>query len=446
MIADLVLNNAKTYFENDLVDCSLAVSEGKILRIGKEASMPKAVEKTDLKGFLVLPGLIDAHVHLRDEGKAYKEDFESGTAAAASGGFTTVLDMPNNCPVTMDSVALKNRIKIAEKKTLVNVAFYSEFPKELGEIRKILKEGAIAFKLFLAEQVGGLNIDDDNCLAAAFKILGKLGVPLAVHAEDKTLLRVAEEKLKRDNQHDVQAFLDAHSENVEVKAIERVLGIARKHGTKVHVCHLSTIKGLDAVCNEKREQPITCEVAPHNLLLSSIDLKREGTLAITMPPIREKRFASALWNGVKTGCIDIIASDHAPHTVEEKRKSNVWDVKVGIPGLETTLPLFLTEVNRGRLALGDLVRLMAEKPAEIFSLKHKGHIRKGYDADLTVVDLKRTYEIDAAKFRSKARYSPFGGWKVKGRPVKTFVNGLLVMDEGEIVAKLGSGKVVRRGS
>jgi len=163
-----------------------------------------------------------------------------------------------------------------------------------------------------------------------------------------------------------------------------------------------------------------------------------------MPPVRDRKNMDALWNGIKNGWIDILASDHAPHTIEEKTAESIWNVKVGIPGLETMLPLLLTQVKNRRLSIADLVRLMAEKPAEIFKLEDKGCLEEGRDADLTIVDLKQKYRVDASKFFSKAKYSPFNGWKVEGKPVKTFVNGKLVMDEGEIVAEAGSGKIIRR--
>jgi dihydroorotase len=279
----------------------------------------------------------------------------------------------------------------------------------------------------------------------ASKIVGSK-VPIAIHAEDKNLLKTAESELKRANSNNVEAFLKAHSESVEVKAVERLLNIAKQAKTRVHFCHVSTENGLKAIIDGKKSGLlITCEATPHHLLLSADDLRHKGTWALTMPPLREKRHVNALWTGIKNGWIDIFASDHAPHSLEEKEAKVVWDVKVGIPGLETTLPLLLTEVNRGRLTIADVVRLMAEKPAEIFKLKNRGSLKEGNKADLVVVDLRRKSKIDASKFRSKAKYSPFDGWKVEGKPVKTFVGGRLIMDEGEIIAEAGNGEIIGRG-
>jgi dihydroorotase len=297
----------------------------------------------------------------------------------------------------------------------------------------------------MAEQVGGLNIDDDHALAEAFRIANKLDVPVAAHAEDRATLKNAIEELKRSNHNDIEAFLEAHSEGVESKAVKRLLDIAKQTCARVHYCHLSTRNGLESIIGGKNSGlRITCEATPHHLLLSASDLKRIGTLAVTMPPVREAAHIDALWKGVKEGWVDTVGSDHAPHKLEEKENPNVWNVKVGISGLETALPLLLTEVNRGRISIANVVRLMAEKPAEIFKLEGKGSLKEGNRADLTVVDLKRKYKVDASKFHSKAKFSPFDGWNVQGKPVKTFVNGQLVMDDGEIVAEAGSGQVIRR--
>jgi dihydroorotase len=445
LIVDCVLNKAKAYLNQEIVDCSLAIEDGNIFKIGKETQMPKADEKIDLRNLLVLPGLVDSHVHLRDEGKAYKETFHSGTAAAAAGGITTVLDMPSNAPVTMSAETLKNRMQIAERSILVNVGFYSEFPNDLSQVKRIVAQGAVAFKLFMAEQIGGLNIDDDQALKEAFGKAGEVGVPVAAHAEDKTLLKKATDELKLAKRHDVAAFLKAHSEGVELKAIERLLAISPQVDARLHFCHITTAGGLNAVKEAKKSgKMVTCEVTPHHLLLSNADFEHYGTMVITMPPLRSESHIEALWKGISEGWVDVIGSDHAPHALQEKSASSVWDVKVGVPGLETTLPLMLTMVHKNRLSLARVVQLLSEKPAEIFSLKDRGRLEQGKKADLVAIDFNQKFKIDASKFYSKAKYSPFDGWEVQGRPMKTFVNGVLVMDEQEIVAKAGSGAIIRR--
>ncbi len=447
MIVDSVLTNAKAYLNGQIVDCSIAIEEGKIFKIGKETQMPSADQKTNLKNLLVLPGLIDEHVHLRDEAKAYKEDFQTGTAAAAAGGFTTVLDMPNNEPVTMSSSALRNRMDLAERKILVNVGFYSEFPKKMADLADIVSEGAVGFKLFMGSQVGGLNIDSDEDLADAFKEAAKVNLPVAVHAEDKALLIKNEEKLKQAQKNGIAAFQDAHSEMVELDAIERLLKTSAPTDVRLHFCHVTTEKGLNAIVEAKKSgRKVTCEVTPNHLLLSTADLEHYGQLLIMAPPVRGKSHVEALWKGLEDGWVDALGSDHAPHASNEKSASSVWDVKVGVPGLETTLPLILTLVKKNRLSFTQAVQLLAEKPAEIYGLTDRGRLEQGKNADLTVIDFNRKFKIDASKFKSKAKYSPYDGWEVQGKPVKTFVGGLLVFDEGEIVAKAGSGSIVRRGN
>ena len=444
MIVDSVLTNVKACIKGIITDCNLAINEGKIFKIGREVNMPKSDQRFNLKNLLVLPGLIDVHVHLRDEGKAYKEDFFTGTASAAAGGFTSVIDMPNNEPVTMSATTLRNRMTAAKKAILVDVGFRSEFPRNLEEIEGIVKEGAFGFKLFMVDQIGGLDVNDDQAVFEAFKIVGKLGVSVAVHAEDMVSLKKATDESRRDGKADLAAFLKAHSPNVELKATKRILDIARKAIVHLHLCHVSTREALETVAEAKSDMRLSCETTPHHLLLSTADLKKVGTLGLTVPPIRDNEQATGLWTGIQRGRIDMIASDHAPHTLKEKQAESVWNVKTGIPGLETTLPLLLAQVKHGRLSIGDVVRLLCEKPSEVFNIQGKGYLKQEADADLTIVDLRKKFKIDSSEFKSKAKFSPFDGREVEGKPVKTFVGGQLVMDEGEIVVKAGSGRILRR--
>jgi dihydroorotase (multifunctional complex type) len=446
VIVDSVLTNAKAYQNGRIIDCCIAIEEGKIAKIGRETHMPNADEKTDLHNLLVLPGLIDEHVHLRDEGRSYKEDFFSGTGAAAAGGFTTVLDMPNNEPVTMSEKSIQNRMLLASRKILVNVGFYSEFPRNIAEINKIVEKGAVGFKFFMGNQVGGLDVDDDRTIEEVVKEVAKLNVPMAVHAEDRSMLTANENKLKQEKKTRPAEFLRAHTEAVELKAIQRLLKVSEGTGAHLHFCHISSKEGLEVIAEAKRsERKVSCEVTPNHLLLTSDDVARIGSMAIMAPPLRDKTHRDALWKGIENGTIDTVGSDHAPHTLEEKNASSIWDVKVGIPGLETTLPLMITLVRQKRLCIDQVVRVLAEKPAEIFGLTDRGRVEKGKNADLTIVDYKAQFKIDSSKFKSKAKFSPYNGWEVYGKPTKTIVNGKMVFSEGEIVANGGVGLIVRRG-
>ena len=241
-----------------MADCCIAINQGRITKIGKKTTMPKADSRINLKNLIVLPGLVDAHVHLRDQKNAYKEDFYSGTAAAAAGGITTVIDMPNNDPVTMSVETLQRRMELAKDRILVNVGFYSEFPNEAQEIAKIVNAGVVAFKLYLAKQIGGLDVDSDSALLTAFNAAKKRDVPVAVHAEDRSSLKRFENQLKQDGSNDITAFLLAHSEKVEVKAVERLIELRDKTDVHVHLCHISTATSLKRIICEKNINERVC--------------------------------------------------------------------------------------------------------------------------------------------------------------------------------------------
>ncbi|NIP67422.1 amidohydrolase family protein [Candidatus Bathyarchaeota archaeon] len=443
MLVDLVLSNAKIYTQKGIIRGGIAIDEGRIFKIAKEAHLPPASRTLGLKGLLALPGLIDPHVHLRDQQLSYKEDFSSGTAAAAAGGVTSVIDMPNNRPVTMSTESLRNRMQIASRSIVTNVAFISAFPQSLSEIYSIVQLGAVAFKLFLSERIGGLDIEDDQGLLQAFHKVSDTRVPIAVHAEDRESLRKAEREVEKRNQSGLQAYLKVHSSQAERRAIHRILNLIKNCDVCVHFCHLSSAEGLK-VLEDAKEQglPVTCEVTPHHLFLTSQHLRQLGTMALTNPPLRKERDVQALWRGLTQGLIDVVSTDHAPHSRVEKRAAGVWGVEPGIPGLETLLPLLLTVVNKGQLSISRLVQVTSERPAEIFNLKGRGGLVEGNQADIAIIDVNREYKIDVSEFHSQAEYSPFEGWRVKGKPVKTFVNGELAMDEGRIVAEPGTGHVI----
>lgn len=443
MPVDTVLYNTKILTDKGLTTAGIAIDRDRIVKIAKKTNLPKASMQIDLKENVALPGLIDSHVHLRDQDMAYREDFTSGTMAAAAGGVTTVVDMPNNRPATMSVETIKKRMQLARKHIMVNVAFNSAFPTQLGEIPRITEAGAAGFKLYLNQQIGGINIDDDKALLSAFKAVRNTKAPIAIHAEDRLMIEKTQIKLKDQGRNDIAAFLQAHRREAEEKAIRRAINLTTKVDAKLHFCHISSQQSMKAITNAKKlGQRITCEVTPHHLLLTSTDLKKYGKLALEIPPLRQRNDVAYLWQNLQQGVIDTIASDHAPHSLEEKEAESIWDVKPGIVGLETMLPLLLTHIHKGRITLEQLVRLVCKKPAEIYGIEDRGTLETGSYADITVIDLNKEHRIDASKFRSKAKFSPFDGWKVKGAPVKTFVDGQLVMDEGTVAARPGCGQIV----
>ena len=442
MPADLNIIETKILTESGFIECGIAIDEGKIQKIGKTVNLPKSSNTLNVKGNITLPGLIDAHVHLRDLELSYKEDFQSGTSAAAAGGFTTVLDMPNSKPPTNNPARLMAKKAQAENKILVDVGFYGAFPRIENEYEKMAELGIIGFKLNMYSPSTELNIDDDEVLIEALKKTAELNLPVAIHAEDRVMIMKMEEKLRKAGKNSPAAYLTARNPKAEITALNRILPLIEKTKVKAHISHVSLEESVKII--EKAKQnglALTCEVTPHHLLLTENELNRFGGIALTDPPLRSSYDAAQLLKKLNAGIIDAVASDHAPHSLNEKGKANIWEIPPGIPGLETTLPLMLTKVNEGALSLRRVINALAEKPAEIFNLK-KGYLNPNMNADLTIVDLKRKYRIDSSKFYSKAKYSPFDGWQVVGKPVKTFVAGELIMDDGEIVAKPGTGSLM----
>ena len=444
MTTSINLINAKIPYREELLEGGIHVENGKIGKIGKEANLPHADRTIDVKGLIALPGLVDAHVHLRDLQLSYKEDFYTGTCAAAAGGFTTVLDMPNTIPATDSSIRLKEKYEHAEKKIVVNVGFHAGLTDRLEEISKLARLGAVSFKLNLYKPTPKIAIEDSELMTQLLLKCRGMRRPVTVHAEDRELIERNRMRAKTGKKHTVEDFLRAHSKEAELLAVNRMIDLAKTTRAHLHICHLSVIKSLDSIEEARRMGlRLTCESSPHHMFLNENCLRRLKGIAITVPPVRDSTNSRMLWNAFIDDRIDVIATDHAPHTEKEKTVDDVWDVSPGIPGLETALPLLLTRVSRGQLRLSRLVRAMSEKPAAIFGLRGKGKLRRGGDADLTLIDLKAKFKIESTKFHSKAKLSPFDGFKCQGKPVKTFVAGKLVMDNGEIVAERGSGSVLK---
>lgn len=345
---------------------------------------------------ITLPGLIDLHVHLRDPGQTYKEDFLTGTSAAIAGGFTTVLDMPNNLVPITSNEKLDEKITIAKNKIVSDVGFYfGSIGDNLEEFEKV-KNKIMGIKLYLNNTTGNFLLGKKN-LSRVFSALPP-SLPILVHAEGNTVLDV--------------------------------LDTVRETGHKTHICHV-TADELKFVMQAKKEGlPITCGVTPHHLFLTEDDVKTLGSLALMKPPLQNKKDVEFLWENLSY--IDVIESDHAPHTIEEKQSENP---PYGVPNLETTLPLLLTAASENRLTIDDIIRLCHTNPAKIFGIKidEKTKIE---------VDPNWKFEIGNLKFHTKCGWSPFAGRAVKGKVTRVILRGKTVFEDNKILASPGSGLIL----
>lgn len=441
---DLVIKNARIYFKDQITEGGIAATDGKIVKVGKSSKMPSAEHIIDAKNNLIIPGAIDIHAHLRDLNYVDKEDFYTGTCAAANGGITTVIDMPNTNPPTISSNLLQEKMETAQKKIVTNVGFYSGIPDELSDLKSLVNSGIFGFKLYLATSLGNFDITSRDSLEELLQRVCHLNVPLLIHAERKEDIEKQSEQIKSSNLSSQESYLRSHSDEVEKRAIEFFLELNRPIGTHVHVCHVSTASGVEIIRRKKSQgDKITAEVTPHHLLLSVNDLQKYGTYTKMLPPLRTPDQAQFLWKGLNDGVIDVIATDHAPHGFSEKE----CDFSVaanGIPGFETLIPLLFTAMHDGKIELSQLVQKVAVNPAKFLNLQTKGKIEVGFDADLTVIDAHKKFEIDVSKFYTKAKFSPFHGREVIGLPVMTIINGCIVMQEGEILIPKGTGKIIKR--
>ncbi len=444
--ADTNITGARLLVGNDLTEGGISVEDGKIVKVGKRSNLPKAGQSYDVKGLVAVPGLIDSHVHLRDLQLSYKEDFYTGTSAAAAGGFTTVLDMPNNVPPTNSVANLRLIRDAAVSKIVVNVGFHAGLVNDEAELRGMRSLGAFSFKLYMNKPEPSINVDSETELTNILSTCALLKTPATIHAEDRETI---ETRLREYHGKPlgIEDYMYVHGPEAESIAVSRALEVAGASGATIHLCHITLASSVAAI-KEARERGIavSCEFTPHHLFLFRKAIEQFGGWALTDPPLRDPQNARALLKELSNTPFAIVASDHAPHSLAEKSSQDAREIKTGIPGLETTLPLMLNHVNKGYLSLSTLVEILAKRPARIFKLQGKGELTEGSDADITLLDLKGEHVIDPEKFHSKSRYSPFAGTKCKGRVSKVFVGGKLVLEGEEIAAPAGTGRIVEAAS
>jgi len=402
---------------------NILVEGERISAVGAEVEAPPDAEIVDASGLLVLPGLIDAHVHMREPGGEHREDLTTGTSAALAGGVTTVLAMPNTTPPITGGAALENAIALAEQKAVCDFGFFVGATLHNAAEAAGLTD-AVGLKMYMGSSTGPLLVNDFGGQYTHFKTYPPHR-PIAVHAEDEAAVQWFARQGQR--RPPVCAALDT----------ARALALAEHLERRVHICHLSTAQELEMVhAARARGVPVTCEVAPHHLFLDQEAEWKLGPLAKMNPPLRSAADVKALWTHLDW--VDAVASDHAPHTLAEKQ-AGMSDAPAGVPGLETTLPLLLTAAGQGRLLLADVVRLTSSGPAEVFGLARKGCIAPGYDADLVLVNYEAQWLVSNKALLTQCGWSPFDGWRVKGRVEKVYLRGRLAHTDGQARVEPGYG-------
>jgi len=436
MSVDLVIRGGRVVTPDAMFPASVAIEDGAIVAVGADELMPPARETLDARGLHVLPGAIDVHVHFRDPGYPHKEDFSSGTAAAAFGGVTTVFDMPNTIPPTGTAEVLVAKQKMAAEKAYVDFGLYGLLGEDtIAHVPALIGGGAIGFKLYMGNTFGKIPSPSTGAMLEAFETVAPTGKRISLHAETNSIMERRETQLREAGRTEALAHVASRPAVVALEAVSRAALLAEWTGARIHVLHISSAEELRPLREAKtRGVDVTGETCPHYLMLSTDDYARLGGIIRVNPPVRERRNREPLWAAIADGTIDLIATDHAPHAIEEKTRNDIWTVDCGFPGVETQMPLMLTAVNAGRMSICDYVRLASAAPAKIWGLyPKKGAIQPGADADIALVDLPHEWTIDDAKLQSRAKITPWNGYHVRGLPVHTLVRGRFVMRDRQLV-------------
>ena len=423
----LIIKNGTCYIGGKLVNTDITVSGGKIKSIGKADLNNHKVYDAENK--IVLPGIIDTQVHFREPGSTDAEDLESGSRAAVLGGVTSLFEMPNTNPPTANLVEFEKKLKAAKNRMHSNYAFYfGATPSNTDQLAQLKNvEGCCGVKLFAGSSTGNLLVDKE---ADIEKVISSSDRVVSIHSEDEDIIKLRKKFIRKGDVH-------SHHEwrNVEcaMSSTRRVVKIAERYNKKIHVLHVTTKDEVDFLAMHKKN--VTFETTPQHLTLYAPDCyDKLGTYAQMNPPLRGKEHYDRLWTAIKNNIVDVLGSDHAPHLKANKDKEYP-DSPSGMPGVQTIFPVMIDHVNNGKLTLNQLINLMCENPCRIFGIKNKGFIKEGFDADLTIVDMKKEVTIKDEMIASKCGWTPFNNYKVKGFPVGTIVNGILVMSDGKILVE-----------
>ncbi|MBC7372224.1 MAG: dihydroorotase [Bdellovibrionaceae bacterium] len=430
---DLVLKNATVLIPNaeghglHEAQLDLGVRDGRIaeIAVGIKTASAKIM---DLKGLHILPGVIDSQVHFREPGLVHKEDLESGTRAAVMGGVTTIFEMPNTSPSTTTRESLEDKLNRAKNRCHAHYAFFiGASPENADQIKTLeLLPHCSGTKIFMGSSTGSLLVDEESVLE---RILRSGVRRVIVHSEDEARLR--ERRAIAEDSHDVHNHPVWRDVETAMISTQKLIRLARKTGRPVHVLHVSSAEEMDFLKDQK--DVATVEALPQHLTLYAPDCyDRLKNFAQQNPPIREKRHMDRIWQAVLDGTVDVIGSDHAPHTREEKERPYPQSPS-GMPGVQTLIPVMLNHVNAGRLSLAHFTQLVTENPRRVFGVQNKGRIEIGYDADFTVVDMKKTRTITNDWIVSKCGWTPYDGMKVTGWPTHTILLGRTVMENDQLI-------------
>ncbi|MHA2298857.1 MAG: dihydroorotase [Candidatus Hodarchaeales archaeon] len=454
-MVDLNVVNGKIFIETGLIEADLSIDRGKILAMGKSNTLPEASETIDASGKIVLPGGIDVHAHMLDLIFVDREDFYTGTQAAASGGITTVLEMPMGIEGRSVAEVFDMQLDAMNKKCIVDFGIIGAAGHATIEsIAELAKKGAIAYKTFMIEaseeltELKDLASKDEYHLIKIFSEISKTGLVSSVHAENGSIIANEMEKIVSAGGMDFQAHTDSRPAIAEEEACLKAMLLARHANTKLNLVHMSSKGAFELIRDAKKKGwDVSCEITPHHLFLTSDDGEKIGPWAKVDPPLRSKEHVIAAWKALNDGTIDIIASDHSPYEHHEKdldlKNGNFFDIASGMTGIETIIPLMLDAVNKNMTSLKRLVEITATVPAKRFGLyPRKGTISINSDADFFIVNMKKEYELKNENLFTKPKMTVFDGLNLRGRVDSTIVRGKVIFDQGEFCTKKGYGKLL----
>ena len=424
---DLIIKNGTCYIGDNLEKLDLGIQNGKISHIGN-LKEEKSKNTIDVTNKIVLPGLMDTQVHFREPGSVDAEDLHSGSRAAIVGGITSVFEMPNTNPPTTNFEEFQKKINIG-KRMYCNHAFYFGATAENYKLLEKLKDldGCCGIKLFAGSSTGNLLVDKEDDIEKVFKHASKV---VAVHSEDEEILKLRKKLIENGN---VKTHPVWRNEEVAISSTRKIVKIAKRLNKKAHILHVTTKEEVDFLSQNKGN--ITFEITPQHLTIYAPDCYDNlGSYAQMNPPIRDKSHYDRLWYAVRNNYNDTIGSDHAPHLKINKEKPYP-NSPSGMPGVQTILPVMFNHMNNGKINLNQIVNFLCKNPVKIFGIKNKGYIKKNFDADFTIVDLKKEIEIKNENIESKCGWSPFNGYKFKGVPIYTIIGGDIKMQDGKIIGE-----------